>query len=230
MEFHIGIEDMEPGSWIAWVFEIPGCYARGSTREEAIDRVPEAVSETLDRLKQRGFPVDDFRSPFSASIAEEFRAFNSSPDYEVNAFFDNDRIPLTDSDMGYARNILSVNRDELLAVISSLPESHLDREIPGEVQKNIRGILKHIGTAEWWYWDRLGKAFPRDEWPDNELELLNIIREFTLQNLTDLVGDSQTTVRSGEEWSPRKLVRRAIWHERAHTLQIRRYMESSLSV
>jgi len=226
MEFHLGIEDMEPGSWIAWVFELPGCYARATTREEAIDQAREAIAEMLDRLNRSGFPVIEAHPSISIQIAEEFRSFPSSPDYLVNALFDNDRIPLTDDDIKYARHLLGINRADLLAIVMNLPTETLDREIPGEVQKNIHGILRHIGTAEWWYWDRLGLAFPREERPKEVIELLHTIREFTLKHLPELVGSSQTTVRSGEEWSPRKLLRRTIWHERAHTVQIGRYVRA----
>jgi len=226
MDFHLGIEDMEPNSWIAWVFELPGCYARATTREEAIDRAPEAIAELLERLEQSGYPLLETHPSINTNVVEEFRSFPSSPDYIVNAFFDNDRIPLTDVDIKYAQHLLSLNRNDLLAVVANLPAETVDREITGEVQKNINGILRHIGTAEWWYWDRIGLAFPREERPKEVFELLNKIREFTLQHLPELVGSGQTTNRSGEDWSARKLLRRAIWHERAHTVQILRYLKS----
>lgn len=223
MEFHLGVEDMEPGSWIAWVFELPGCYARATTRETAIEQAPEAIAEMLDRLNESGFPVYEAHPSISTKIAEEFRSFPSSPDYLVNAFFDNDRTPLTDDDIKYARHLLGINRKDLLALVTNLPAEALDREIEGEVQKNIRGILRHVGTAEWWYWDRLSLAFPREERPKEIFALLDKVRNFTLEHMPELVGSVQTSVRSGEEWSPRKLLRRAFWHERAHWIQIRRY-------
>jgi len=225
MDYHLGIEDIEPENWVAWVFELPGCYARGPTREQAVSLAPVAVKEHLVRLGGSGTHPEDTDSRFSVIIAEEFRAFHSSPDYLVNAFFDNDTLPLTRDDIDYARRLLSLNRDGLLAIASPLSGARLDLEIPGEVQKNLRGILRHIGTAEWWYWDRLGQAFPRRERPDDLFELLRTVREFTLQHLPSIVGSTQVATCSGEMWSPRKLVRRAIWHERVHTLQIARYLK-----
>ncbi|MEW6050455.1 MAG: hypothetical protein AB1644_05260 [Candidatus Zixiibacteriota bacterium] len=227
MKFSLGIEDMEPRNWVAWVFEVPGCYARASTRDEAISSVPYALDETLARLTQAKFlALGSFQPPFEFVIAEEFRAFQSSPDYLVNAFFENDRSPLTVGDTEYAECLLGLNRRELLSVVANLPAAIRDKPIPGEVQRNINGILRHIGTAEWWYWDRLGLAFPQGERPDDPFELLAKVRDFTLTRLHGLVGDTQTTVCSGEQWSPRKLMRRAIWHERVHTLQIARYVKT----
>ncbi len=229
MEFHLGIEDMEPGNWVAWVFEFPGCYSRGATREGAIRFAPEAIRELLARLKNVGFSTYDSSTRFSLSVQEEFRAFSSSPDYLVNAFFLDDQIPLTKSDIEYGQIVLNMNRKELFETVGELPKELLGQTIVGEAQKNISGILRHIGTAEWWYWDRLGMAFPRTERPEKLFELLKVVREFTLRKLPDLAGKTQTTLCSGEKWSPRKLLRRTIWHERVHTLQIARYSRSLLN-
>lgn len=158
-------------------------------------------------------------------IAEEFRGIRNTPDYIINAFFENDLIPLSESDIEYARAVFGMNRRDLLSRVSSLSPDILDLTIPNEVQQNIRGIIRHIGSAEWWYWDSLSLAFPRSERPEDVFAFLAMIRDFTLRRLPELIGNAQTTIRSGEKWSLRKLLRRAIWHERVHTLQIARYLE-----
>ncbi len=227
MKYHLGIEDIEPGNWVAWVFELPGCYARGSNREKAISSAPASIEELQARLSRSAFLTNDAHPPFSVVVAEEFLACPSSPDYIVNAFFDNDRIRLTDVDINYAKSVLTLNRGDLMSIVARLSEDALDWEIPGEIQKNIRGILRHIGTAEWWYWDRLGLAVPRRALPDSLTELLSSVREFTLQHLPELIGSIQTSTCLEEQWSPRKLLRRSIWHERVHTLQIARYLKET---
>ena len=227
MTLYLGIEDIEPNNWVAWVFELPGCYARGTTRDQALTLVPSAVDELLDRLSAADFRVSDTQPPFSFSIEEEFRTIPGSSDYLVNAFFRNDTIPLGSADVAYATCLFDLNRNELHAIISSLSDAILGRPIAGEVQQTIHGIIRHIGTAEWWYWDCLGLAFPRQELPHDIAELLPKVRGYTLQRLPELIGSTLTTERSGEKWSPRKLLRRAIWHERVHTLQISRYLKHS---
>jgi len=143
MDFHLGIEDMEPNSWIAWVFELPGCYARATTREEASTGRRRLSLNCWNGSNSRGIHFGNTPS-INTNVVEEFRSFPSSPDYIVNAFFDNDRIPLTDVDIKYAQHLLSLNRNDLLAVVANLPAVTVDREITGEVQKNIKGILRHI--------------------------------------------------------------------------------------
>jgi predicted RNase H-like HicB family nuclease len=226
MILHLGVEDMEPGNWVVWVFELPGCYARGSTRDLAISLAPAAVTELTDRLKSAGFEVPGIDASFEFVIEEEFRAFPYSPDYLVNAFFENDKSPLTAGDIEYALWLLGLNRRDFLNLISDLSNDILDKSIEGEAQKSIRGIIRHVGTAEWWYWDRLGLAFPRENRPEDIFQLLPKVRDYTLHHIPELVESGLITERSGETWSPRKLLRRTVWHERVHTLQISRYLQS----
>jgi predicted RNase H-like HicB family nuclease len=226
MPYHVGLEDIEPRNWVAWVFEWPGCYSRGVTREEAIDGAPRAIEELLRRLHESAFSVPESVPPIDVDVAEEFHGITQPDGYIVNAFFADDQVPVREWDIEYGRHLLGLNRRELEAISSDLPSRLLDTEILGEVQKTIRGILSHIGTAEWWYWDRLGLAFPRPQRPFDVIALLKKVREYTLISLPKLIGSELTTVCSGETWSPRKLVRRAIWHERVHTLQIIRYLRS----
>ncbi len=225
MIYRLGVEDMEPGSWIAWTFDLTGCYARASSHEKAVDAAPAAIEDMLSRLNRSGLDVS-FSLPAETVVAEEFRSFPHSPDYLVNAFFEDDKRLLTNDDIEYGRRVLEMNRRELLAVIDDIPGEILDKTIPGEVQTNLHGIIHHIGTAEWWYWDRLGLIFPREQRPRDTKQLLTVIRNFTITHLPDLIGSDLQTIRSGETWSPRKLLRRAIWHERAHTTQIIRYLNS----
>lgn len=224
MIYRLGVEDMEPGSWIAWVFDLPGCYSPASSREQAIESAPAAIEEMLSRLDRAGIEIEHHLPPIEVNVVEEFRSFPSSPDYLVNAFFEDDKLPLTNDNVEYGRCVLEMNRRELLAIIDDIPEEILEKTITGEVQTNLRGIINHIGTAEWWYWDRLGLIFPREQRPREMKQLLTVIRDFTITHLPDLVGSDMTTVHSGETWSPRKLLRRTIWHERAHTIQIIRYL------
>ena len=100
-------------------------------------------------------------------------------------------------------------------------EETRDQQFPGE-RWTIRGILDHIGKAEFWYLDRLDLARSQDELPSEPGERLNMVRQQLLTTLPKLAGSSQVVGVDGEFWSPRKLLRRAVWHERDHTAHIRK--------
>jgi len=87
---------------------------------------------------------------------------------------------------------------------------------------SINGILNHIGGAEWWYLDRLGLAFPKSEVSDEPLTRLIQTRDALTKILPTLVGVTQVVGQDGELWSPRKLLRRALWHEMDHIKHIQK--------
>ena len=62
--------------------------------------------------------------------------------------------------------------------------------------------------------------------PSETIERLKIIRDQLLDILPSL-ADSNLVVGIDEEfWSPRKLLPRAVWHERDHTFHIKELLPS----
>jgi hypothetical protein len=82
---------------------------------------------------------------------------------------------------------------------------------------SIVAILKHISSAENWYLGRVDRALPASELPSDPLERLARLRAHTEAVLPTMVDDERVFEREYEIWSPRKVLRRAVWHERDHT-------------
>jgi predicted RNase H-like HicB family nuclease len=49
----------EEGNWIAEVPSLPGCRSDGKTREEAIERVKEAIEVYIEALEEDGLSVPE---------------------------------------------------------------------------------------------------------------------------------------------------------------------------
>jgi predicted RNase H-like HicB family nuclease len=49
----------EEGNWIAEAPSLPGCSSNGATREEAIERIREAIGATIEALMQDDLPVPE---------------------------------------------------------------------------------------------------------------------------------------------------------------------------
>jgi predicted RNase H-like HicB family nuclease len=47
----------ENGNWIAEVVSLPGCQSDGKTREEALERIKEAMEAYIQDLEQRNLSV-----------------------------------------------------------------------------------------------------------------------------------------------------------------------------
>jgi hypothetical protein len=195
----IGLEEIEPGHWIAWVLAIPGCYANGPTEHEALAGVPDAWRVETGH---------DMPGPLR--VVERWRGVSAvdDPGFIVNATFADDRRPL--------------DAEEIEAGIARIIENHrwfrelvTRRDLTGEVA----GIVRHLATAEQWYLGNIDLV-PDGEEPDDPLERFAWIRAFTLRVLPTLAGRDILADCAGEGWTPRKVLRRVIWHERDHTQQI----------
>jgi len=57
MIFNVTIDRDEDGVWIIECPSIPGCVSQGSTKEEALTNVKEAISLCLEVRAEKGFPL-----------------------------------------------------------------------------------------------------------------------------------------------------------------------------
>jgi len=57
MKFRIIVEADEEGVFVATVPSLPGCISQGSTRDEALRNVREAIEGYIEGLRERGEPV-----------------------------------------------------------------------------------------------------------------------------------------------------------------------------
>jgi hypothetical protein len=227
MFYRIGIENNVEGRSLAWALEHPGCFAYGETPELALSAVPNAIvdySNWLDNRSEENSWMDTTdigliqeESWDVYSIDENFEP--ASRGYEINAWFRYDWKPLTAQDVERALLILAWSRADLLDAVYGLNSEQLSNKLAGE-RWSIEGILRHVGGAEWWYLGRLGLAFPKSELPNNPLERIESVRSHLIKILPALVGVQQVVGVQGEFWSPRKLLRRAAWHERDHVTHI----------
>lgn len=230
MIFRIGIENNNDGiRTIAWALEHPGCFAYGDNAEQAIGNLPDAIFNYATWAQTRGADWLD-ASEVELAIDETFECYRidekslervEKGGSMVESFFLHDWKPLTKPEVERALKILSWTRDDLLDTIGGLDIDKLAATYPGE-RWSIDGILRHVGGAEWWYLERLGLIFPENELPKASRERLDKVRAVLMELLPQLEGVDQVVGHEGELWSPRKMLRRAVWHERDHVEHIRK--------
>jgi len=229
MIFRIGIENNNDGiRTIAWALEHPGCFAYGNNAEQAISNLPDAIFSYATWAQTRSADWLD-ASQIELAIDETFECYRiDEKTFErvekgsmVESFFLHDWKPLTHLEIEHALKILSWTRDDLLDTIGSLDPEKMAAKYPGE-RWSIDGILRHVGGAEWWYMERLGLIFPENELPKASRERLEKVRVVLVELLPQLEDVNQVVGLDGEFWSPRKMLRRAVWHERDHVDHIRK--------
>jgi len=228
MYFRIGLENNMEGRSIAWAVEHPGCFAYGANGDEAIGNLPAAIEDYIGWVAQRETQTWLTPGDIEIQLDETWETYQITEDYElvsdgyeVNAWFLYDWKPLGMEEVERGLKLLSWTRADVLETVKDLSPEKLNATYPNE-RWSIAGILKHIGGAEWWYLNRLGLAFPRLEVPQDPFERLEKVRSRLEEILPELAGSKQVVGIDGEFWSPRKMLRRAVWHERDHNTHIRK--------
>jgi len=230
MRITIGLELDNEGRALAWALDYPGCFAYGEEGPDAVIALPRALVAYEDWVARHGQPGWADLGDFDLHVAETWQVYTINDQYEeeeggyaVNAWFRHDWKPLQPEEIERGLALLSWARQDLLRVVQDLDDRIMDLEYPGE-RWSIRGILKHVANAEWWYLDRLNLTQGgRDQLPKDVFERLEKVRGLLNLALPDLAGCEMVLGKDGELWSPRKLLRRTLWHEinhRDHILQL----------
>lgn len=230
MIFRIGLENNNDGfRTIAWALEHPGCFAYGDNADQAITNLPDAIFDYATWAQVRGADWLDV-SQIELAIDETFECYPiDEKTFErvekdgsmVESFFLYDWKPLTRLEIERALRVLAWTRDDLLATLGGIDPEKMAATYPGE-RWSIDGILRHVGGAEWWYMERLGRAFPQADLSKASRERLDKVRAALVGLLPQLESVNQVVGLEGEFWSPRKVLRRAVWHERDHVEHIRK--------
>ena len=194
---------------VAHVPALPGAIARGKTVEEARENIRVAIEEYLALLRDVGEPVPKA----SEDIHLEFEEVDTTT-------FLTDYDALRPNEMETLFRWMAVSRQELMDLAKSLPDDAFDWR-PDDDALSIGDILCHIAEADLWFTDRL------KQWPEAPIYRLAATRGVALERLRALSeGErARVTVHQGEEWTPRKVVRRMLEHEREHIAQLRELIE-----
>ncbi len=232
MLIRVGIENNNDDRSIAWALEHPGLFAYGANAAEAEANMPRAVDEYAAWGREHGMHwMDD--GPAEIIVEQVFDAYRLPPDPElfpgrdkgilVESFFHADAEPLTGTDVGHAFKLLDWSRRDLLDSVKGLTDQQLNEQRPEE-RWSINGILLHVAHAEWWYQACISAPMPPQEsdLPAEPLGCLELVRAHLSALLPTQEGVRYMIDVEGETWSPRKMLRRAAWHERDHTQHIRK--------
>lgn len=237
MLYQLCLEEME-GQWVAHVPPLWGCFASAVTPAQAVAQAPQAIADYWNWLashrRNLGELAHDpdynppnafwFNAPprpitaaaIQVEVVETHPAHRTADDAEINAFFESDRAPLDGADVMVARHLLAFSRADLLDAFLPLTTAQLDHRFEGE-RWPMRGIVRHVALGENWYLDRFGLSMEAAWDLPDLLGQLTLTRQQLLDVLPSFVGTTLVHNVEGELWSPRKIIRRALWHERDHT-------------
>jgi hypothetical protein len=223
MRVAIGLELNNEGRALAWALDYPGCFAYGQDGPEATIALARALVDYESWIERHAGTGWLALGDFDLRIVDTWQVYTIDEAYEaaeggyaVNAWFRPDWKPVPQVEVERGLELLRWSREDLLQTALPLSDELLDRQRPGQ-RWSIRGILRHVANAEWWYLDRLGLAEGgREALPPDTSRRLAWVRERLEVALPTLAGAELVVGKDGEFWSPRKLLRRALWHEIDH--------------
>jgi hypothetical protein len=228
MQVRIGLENQIEGRSLAWVLDFPGCFAYGKDGTEAILRTPQALLTFREWVGEKTVNswLEDLED-FDIALTEIFECYtikNEKDDYEVNAWFNDDVRALSSVEVERGLAMLDWSRADLESLLATLSRDQLDQKFTDE-RWSIEGVVRHVANANWWYLDRLGLAgIDLSKASSNSVERMSQVQDELQRVLPTLVNTSLMKIVGGETWSPRKVLRRAIWHMRDHYFHIERLL------
>lgn len=233
MIYLVGVEQVSEERSMARTLEHPGCFAYGTTDEDALAALPEAVQSYAEWIASRA--EWSWLTTDEMVLQEEvpFQVFTTAGAffeevYALRAWYRQDWQPLSQEEIERGLLLLKWSRADLLDLFDTLSWEALHTTRPGE-KWSIKGILEHLASTEAIYLNRLGIEMPRERPPGDIFAYLYLVRACLIEALPTLVASRQVIGIDGEFWNPRRLLHRAVWHERDHTQHIQKLIQGHKS-
>jgi predicted RNase H-like HicB family nuclease len=212
----VGLEQGADGSLWVHPLEPSGPAGVGASPEEAVGDFERELMEWLHFLASAGEPVPRVDAELEIAVDEWIETDAEVGRGESLALFAADVRALGDEELRRGVRILGDLRGTLLARIRRLPRREVDAALdaPAEGGWTVRQVLEELARAQWWTLSRLG-ASPMAETPDATIGRLDTAMALVIQHLGHLEPERRGTrvELDGEEWTPRKVLRRLLWLE-----------------
>ena len=195
------------GGYIATVADLPGCMARGATKDEAAANARRAFPEYLALLEKYGVSTEHWKELDPASFGVK--------DTNVEEWFAEDFAPMQEHEIRDFLHHMEASRAALLGLVRELSPDDVERK-PTPDMWSIRQALEHIMTTEASLVGRL------ERWP-TEIGALQAVHRMAFQRFSILdPEDTKIDHRiAGQRWSTRRVMRRILEHEYEHMGHIR---------
>jgi predicted RNase H-like HicB family nuclease len=210
--FSIGLEQGADGGFVAHALDLPGCAAIGASPEAAAEAFGAALQQWLRFLAFAREPVPDPGEELELAVDEWLATGARVLQGESTAWFATDVPALEEADGRAGLRRLGDLRGLLLAALKGRPDADLDRPAAGGLP--VREVLEELARAQWWTLSRLG-ASPMADVPERTLARLDTAMALVVQQLGELPAERRGAriELDGEEWTPRKVLRRLLWLE-----------------
>jgi len=196
---------------LLYAIEYPGAFARGSSLDEALSKMPQEIACYLRWIGE------DVPAQVKCVVSEEKESQLMIRDADSDVIFETERKPLDRAEYEQLKSIVLRSADDFQKLYDSLPDRHQSclaarRSFYGQIPRTAQEMYIHTRDVNSYYFGEIGVAADHDggiaECRRRGFLLLEQQKGF-LDNPV-LEGSYQ------ELWSLRKMLRRFLWHDRIH--------------
>ncbi|HLV99899.1 MAG TPA: type II toxin-antitoxin system HicB family antitoxin [Ktedonobacterales bacterium] len=150
--YDVYLEEAAEGAALALILDLPGCFASGASRQEALDNLQQATAVYHVWLRQHDDYTPEVHGPFVFAVKEVFQIATEGG-AEVRSFFAPDAEPATDEDIEWALTLLGWQREDILEKVGALSDEALDWKLNDAAEtRSIRQALDHIARRSYGIW------------------------------------------------------------------------------
>ena len=212
----VGLEQGTDGAIVAHALSLPGCAAAGATPEAAMAAFERELVAWLRFLESAGEPVPPPDAELEVAVDEWLETDARVGAGESVACFAADLRALSENEIQRGVRLLGDLRGRVLASVRRLRRNEVEAALETETAGGwtVRRVLEELARAQWWTLGRLG-ATPMAGAPDATLGRLDTAMALVVQHMGHLPPERRGTrlEMDGEEWTPRKVLRRLLWLE-----------------
>lgn len=196
---------------LIYAVELPGAYTRGSSKEQAQQKM---AAEVQSYLRWKG---DTAAETVEVTVVQEAISNLQIRDADSDVLFASEKAPLTREEYEALKALALKSAADFEQLYATVPDKDkayaaARRTFYGEVPRTAEEMYRHTKSVNAYYFGEI------DVPADNEGTILSC-RERGFAALERIPGFLENPVilgSYGEEWSLRKLLRRFIWYDRIH--------------
>jgi predicted RNase H-like HicB family nuclease len=212
----VGLEQGADG-WIrAHALGMAGCAAAGPSPEDAVAAFEADLVEWLTFLSSVNEPVPPREAELEIAVDEWIETDANVAMGESTALFAADVRAVSGDELLRGVRLLGDLRGRLLARVRAIPRREVEAALDAAAEGGwtVRQVMEELARAQWWTLSRLG-ATPMAGSPDATLARLDTAMALVVQHLGHLEPERRGARLEidGEEWTPRKVLRRLLWLE-----------------
>lgn len=227
LRFRVALERAPDGTVAAWCLDLPGAVATSPPGVDPLVRARIAISEFASWSHNRQAE----RVDIALEHLETAQLLESGANVgigETTAFFLFDAEPASQREYPVWADAHDLAHDELRKLVQTLPPALLE---PGlsTTGRTVRELVEHCAASELQFARTLVPATKMTFSGDllKDLQHAHVALQGVVCDVAPAhVAESLGTDGHMERWSPRKVMRRSVWHLRYHTWEIRRMVGS----